>query len=244
MNTLPNHIAIICDGNRRWAKKHKLPEFSGHKYAVETTIQKLIDYHIKLKIPYISFWVLSTENWHRGKNWMAKYFRLMDYFFKTNLQKLISKGVKVKAIGNLKELPKNIQQILKDLEEKSKHNTKITSIIAINYGGREEIIRTMNKLIKNPVFQRSAVPTLGRGRKTNRVLITEKEFSQYLDTAGIPDPDLIIRTAGEQRLSGFLLWQSEYAEFYFTKTLFPDFSPEELDKALKDYNQRKRNFGQ
>lgn len=230
MNTLPNHVAIICDGNRRWAKKHKLAEFSGHKYAVETTIQKLIDYHIKLKIPYISFWVLSTENWHRGKKWMAKYFRLMDYFFKTNLQKLISKGVKVGAIGNLKELPKNIQKILQDLEEKSQHNTKITAIIAINYGGRDEIIRAIWRLMAKS--------------KDEQAKINEQEFSQYLDTAGIPDPDLIIRTAGEQRLSGFLLWQSEYAEFYFTKTLFPDFSEDELDKALKDYSQRKRNFGQ
>lgn len=228
---LPQHIAFICDGNRRWAKKKGLAEFAGHKQAVEVTIDELVDHSIKLHIPYLSFWVLSTENWNRGKIWIQQYFKLMHYFFKTKLKKLIAKGVKVKIIGNLTQLPKNIQKILKELENESQNNKKITVIIAINYGGRDEIIRAINRVIKDPVLCKDRVFTI-------------EQFNQFLDTAGIPDPDLLIRTGeGNVRLSGFMSWQIAYSELYFTNTLFPDFTPQKLDKAIAWFENQKRNFG-
>lgn len=228
------HIAIICDGNRRWAKKNGLPEFSGHKYAAEKTVEKLINHCLSLKIPYLTFWVLSTENWRRGEIWMNQYLKLMTFFFKKYLQKLIQKGVKIRTIGNLSRLPVNVQKILKIVEKKSSKNKKITVIIAINYGGRDEVVRAIKKVCRH--FRDGRMDS-------SEVKLTENEFSQYLDTRGLPDPDLIIRPGGEQRLSGFMLWQSEYSEFYFSKTLFPDFTPKELDKALKEFSQRQRNFG-
>jgi len=219
------HIAIICDGNRRWAKRKGLPEFTGHKHAVDTTVENLVDHAIKLKIPYLTFWALSTENWKRGKIWMNKYFKLMHYFFNHNLQKLIAKGVKVQTIGDLTKLPKNIQKLIKDLTNKSKNNHKITVVIAINYGGQNEIIRAINKLPKN---------------KT----ITSEIFSQHLDTKNIPNPDLLIRPGDNNtRLSNFMLWQLAYSELYFTNTLFPDFTPQELDKAITWYNTQTKNIG-
>ena len=236
--TLPLHISIICDGNRRWARKRHLPEFSGHKYAVEKTIEKLIDRALELKIPYLTFWVLSTENWKRGKKWINRYFQLMSWFFKKYLQKLLKKGIKIRAIGDLTKLPSNIQKIIQALEEKSKQKQKMTVIMAINYGGRDEIIRAINKLAANkgPVFS--------KGRAFSQPFITEKELAKYLDTASIPDPDLVIRTGkNNSRLSGFMAWQAAYAELYFTDTLFPDFTPQELDKAILWFQQQKRNFG-
>jgi len=236
--TLPLHISIICDGNRRWARKRHLPEFSGHKYAVEKTIEKLIDRALELKIPYLTFWVLSTENWKRGKKWINRYFQLMSWFFKKYLQKLLKKGIKIRAIGDLTKLPSNIQKIIQALEEKSKQKQKMTVIMAINYGGRDEIIRAINKLAANKG------PAFTEGRAFSQPFITEKELAKYLDTANIPDPDLVIRTGkNNSRLSGFMAWQAAYAELYFTDTLFPDFTPQELDKAILWFQQQKRNFG-
>jgi len=219
------HIAIICDGNRRWAKRKGLPEFTGHKHAVNITVDNLVDHAIKLKIPYLTFWALSTENWKRGKIWMNKYFKLMHHFFNHNLQKLINKGVKVQTIGDLTKLPQNIQKLLQDLKKQSKNNNKITVIIAINYGGQDEIIRAINKLPKN---------------KT----ITSEIFSKHLDTKNIPNPDLLIRPGDNNtRLSNFMLWQIAYSQLYFTNTLFPDFTPQELNKAITWYHTQTKNIG-
>jgi len=223
---LPKHISIICDGNRRWAKKKGLPEFSGHRHAVNTTIKNLVDHAIKLNIPYLTFWVLSTENWRRGKTWMTQYFKLLHSFMKKDADQYIKKGVKLNLIGDLSKLPPNIQKSLQDWLNKSKNNKKFTLTIAINYGGRDEIIRTVNKLPKNKI-------------------ITEKIFSQHLDTKNIPDPDIMIRTGEKNtRLSGYMLWQIAYSELYFTNTLFPDLTPKELNKAITWYKDQKRNFGQ
>lgn len=222
---LPKHISIICDGNRRWAKKKGLPEFSGHRHAVNTAIKNLVDHAIKLNIPYLTFWVLSTENWRRGKTWMTQYLKLLHSFMKKDADQYIKKGVKLNLIGDLSKLPPNIQKSLQDWLNKSKNNKKLTLTIAINYGGRDEIIRTINKLPKNKK-------------------ITEKIFSQHLDTKSIPDPDIIIRTGKRNtRLSGYMLWQIAYSELYFTNTLFPNLTPKELDKAIAWYKDQKRNFG-
>jgi len=231
---LPIHLAIICDGNRRWAKKRHLPEFSGHKYAAETTIQQITDYCLNKKIPYLTFWVLSTENYRRGQKWIKQYFKLMAYSFKKYQKDFLKKGVCFKFIGNLKKLPQNIQKIIKQMVLQSKNNKKITVIIAINYGGRDEILRAVNHLINQPRDLKKSKP----------VLISEKEFSQYLDTKDIPAPDLLIRTGSKNnRLSGFMLWQISYTELYFIDTFFPDLASPDLDKAIAWFQKQKRNFG-
>ena len=221
----PNHIAIICDGNRRWAKQKKLPEFSGHQHAVNTTIKDLVNHAIKLNIPYLTFWVLSTENWRRGKTWMTKYLKLLRAFMKKDADQYIQKGVKLSLIGDLSKLPPDIQTSLQNWLNKSKQNKKLTLTIAINYGGRDEIIRAINQLPKTKP-------------------ITQTILSKYLDTKNLPDPDLMIRTGkSNTRLSGFMLWQIAYTELYFAPILFPDFTPQQLNQAIAWYKQQKRNFG-
>ena len=214
--SLPRHIAIICDGNRRWAKNKSLPEFAGHRRAVEVTMEQLIDRCVELKIPYLTFWVFSTENWHRGKSWVDKYFKLLRQLFTKNFQKLHQKNVKLNLIGDVAKLPKDIQDLFNEWLEKTSQNKKLTLTIAINYGGRDEILRA---IAKGP-------------------------FPKHLDTVGLPDPDLLIRTApNNHRLSGFMLWQIAYTQLYFTDTLFPDFDGKELDKAIAWWQEQTQNLG-
>ena len=224
MNPL-QHIAIICDGNRRWAKRQGKSEFTGHRHAVETTVEDLVDHAIKLKIPHLTFWFFSTENWNRGDQWTKKFFNLFRTLLPKAQDHYLKKGVKFNHIGDLSKLPQDLQQAFKDWQEKSKTNTKLTTTIAFNYGGRDEIIRAINKLPKNKP-------------------ITQKKFSQYLDTHDLPDPDLLIRTGeNNARLSGFMLWQLAYTQLYFTNTLFPDFTPQKLDQAIKSYQIQTKNLG-
>lgn len=234
--TLPQHIAIICDGNRRWAKAKHLPEFSGHKYAVETTTENLVDHCLKLKIPYLTLWFFSTENWNRGKAWIAKYFNLFRRLIPKATDKYIKKGVRLNTIGDLTKLPRDVQKFLTNWQDKSKTNHKITLTIAFNYGGRDEILRAINKFLEKG-------PSLFND-KDGPCHLSEAEFSQYLDTHNLPDPDLLIRTGkNNSRLSGFMLWQIAYTQLYFTDTLFPDFTPEELDKAIAWYQTQTQNLG-
>ncbi|MDZ7586251.1 MAG: polyprenyl diphosphate synthase [Patescibacteria group bacterium] len=227
--SLPQHIAIICDGNRRWAKLKHLPEFSGHKYAVETTAENLVDHCLKLNIPYLTLWFFSTENWSRGQDWVKKYFNLFRKLVPKATDKYIKKGVRLNTIGDLTKLPQDVQRFLKNWEDKSKANHKITLTIAFNYGGRDEILRVVNKITDKD----------GPCQK-----ILEKDFEKYLDTRDLPDPDLLIRTGkNNSRLSGFMLWQIAYSQLYFTDTLFPDFTPKELDKAIAWYQTQTQNLG-
>lgn len=224
---IPKHLAIICDGNRRWAKNQGLPEFAGHRRAVEVTMEQLIDRCLELKLPYLTFWVFSTENWRRGKSWVDKYFKLLRVLFAKNLAKLNQKNVKLNLIGDLAQLPQDIQNLFNEWLEKTKNNKKLTLTIAINYGGRDEILRAIAK---------------GRSLFTDKVRPSHLEA--YLDTAGLPDPDLLIRTApNNQRLSGFMLWQIAYTQLYFTDTLFPDFDAKELDKAIAWWQKQTQNLG-
>ena len=240
---LPNHIAIIVDGNRRWAKKKGLPAIKGHHQAVYKTIEPLVYHCLKLNIPYLTFWAWSTENWKRGKKFSAMYFNLLRQSLKKSIDKYIKDGVKFNSIGNLAKIPNDLVKAIEAWQDKSKKNKKLTVTIALNYGGRDEILRAVSKILanKDPVLCKDRVFLTHNGGAS--VKITQEQFEKYLDTFNLPDPDLIIRTGGEQRLSGFMLWQSEYSEFYFTKTYFPDFTPEELDKALKEYSKRQRRFG-
>jgi len=233
--SLPQHIAIICDGNRRWAKAKHLPEFSGHKYAVETTAENLVDHCLKLHIPYLTLWFFSTENWNRGQVWVAKYFILFRRLIPRAMDKYIKKGVRLNTIGDLTKLPRDVQNFFSGWKDRSKTNHKITLTIAFNYGGKDEIIRAINSFLQGTSLQAC---------KDVPCSISEKQFSQYLDTRSLPDPDLLIRTApNNQRLSGFMLWQIAYTQLYFTDTLFPDFTPKELDKAVAWWQKQTQNLG-
>lgn len=225
--TLPKHIAFIVDGNRRWAKKHGLKSTIGHKKAANVVIENLIYDCLHLGIPYITFWVWSTENWQRGRVFANLLFNILKNSMQKSLAKYIRDGIKINTIGDLTQLPKNLIKELERCKQETAKNNKIVATIAINYGGRDEIIRAINRFNK----------------ETDNKKLTEKKLTKYLDTANLPDPDLIIRTGGSQRLSGFMLWQSQYSELYFTKTFFPDFKKNDLLQALKDFEKRQRRFG-
>ncbi|OGK19365.1 di-trans,poly-cis-decaprenylcistransferase [Candidatus Roizmanbacteria bacterium RIFCSPHIGHO2_02_FULL_40_13b] len=225
MDKPPQHVAIICDGNRRWARAKGLPEDTGHKYSAEHVFFELVEKAARMSIPYITFWVLSTENERkRSEREMAILFQLMKLHFSKDVSKLQEKDVKLTFIGNIEELPNDLRKIITKVEEESKDNKAITVILALNYGGRDEIIRAVNT-------------------HTSKEKVTEADFDSALDTAGTPDPDIIIRTGGEHRLSGFLPWQSVYSELFFTDTLFPDFKDSELEKIVTEFSSRERRFG-
>lgn len=211
------------DGNRRWARKHGLPVLEGHRRVAAEVLEKLVSHAAKRGIPYMTFWAFSTENWKRAADEVKGIMFILKNSIGPFGKKMMEQGVRLKVIGDLSRLDKTIQQRIAAVVEKTKHNKKITVVIAINYGGRDEMIRAM--------------------RKIHTKTVTEESFEKQLDTAGIPDPDLIIRPGGDQRLSGFLLWQSQYSELYFPSFYMPDFTPDRLDEALDEYGIRKRRFG-
>jgi len=225
----PKHIAFIVDGNRRWAKRKGLSPFAGHRKVTDEVLEKLIFRAIELKIPYITFWAFSTENWKRGEKFSKGLFNIMGKAMQKNIDKYHQAGIRLNTIGDLSKLPENLVKTIKKWEKQSKDNKKITVTIALNYGGRDEILR--------------AIRRAGSRFKVQGLRFTEEKFSSCLDTHNLPDPDLIIRTGGAKRLSGFMLWQSEYAELYFSDVLMPDFGVEEFDRAVDEFGRRKRRFG-
>jgi undecaprenyl diphosphate synthase len=214
---IPTHVAILMDGNRRWAKAKGLGAVAGHAFAVDSVVEQLIERAGELGIKNLTMWAFSTENWGREKDEVNGIMNLFRKALMTKVKKLIEKGARLKMIGDMSKFAPDIQEGMKQAMEASEKNTKITVTFALNYGGRDEIVRAVAK---------------GGG-----------DFEKYLDTAGMPDPDLIIRTGGEQRLSGFMMWQSAYSELYFTETLFPDFGPAQLDIAVEEFQRRQRRFG-
>ncbi len=223
--TVPTHICIIPDGNRRWAKSKNLPASMGHKRGVENT-ESLIEKAHEMGIKYLTGWALSTENWlSRPAEENNFLFGLLKDFFKKQHDYALKKGYRFLHIGRKDRLPEDILEILRTMEEDTKDFTEFTTIIGLDYGGQNELIRMMQKL------------------KEQNLEITEENITNNLDTAGIPDPDFIIRTSGEQRLSGFMPWQSTYAEYYFPEIYFPDFGPNELEQAIEEYKNRNRRFG-
>ena len=224
---LPNHIAIIVDGNGRWAEQHGLPRFEGHLAgikSVRSTIRCLNQHQIK----YVTLYGFSTENWNRPKYEVMNLFRLLEEVADKEALELHKLGVKIRHLGRLEELPQGLQQAINRAIELTKNNTGMTLSLAFNYGGRTEILDAVRAIITEGVPPQS---------------INEKLFNNYLYTAGLPDVDLIIRTGGELRISNFLIWQASYSEYYFTDVLWPDFDEKEIKKALLSYSQRQRRFG-
>ncbi len=231
---LPQHIAIILDGNGRWAKKQNLPRTEGHKQGGEN-LRKLIDVIIKLKIPFVSLYVFSTENWKRPKNEVVSLWQLMYDFFSKYLNECMKKGIQIKISGDVTKLPLKNQEIIRKVVNETKNNKKLVANFCINYGSQQEIVNTCNALIEKKVkeFQQK--------KKIKKA--TLKDFEKSLSTYPLPPVDLLIRPGGEVRISNFLLWQLAYAELYFTEVLWPDFSEEDLLKAIEWFSRRKRRFG-
>lgn len=214
---IPTHIAIIMDGNRRWAKEHGLPVLAGHQKVADDILEPLVEHAVERGVKFITFWAFSTENWQRNAVEVEGIMRIFRHVIQKRWMKLHEKGVRVRAIGDLSKFPKDIQTSLARVIDQTKDNTKITAVFALNYGGRDEIKRAVKK--------------------------GGDDFEKYLDTVGISDPDMIVRTSGEMRLSGFLPWQSVYSELYFPAFHMPDFTPQRLDEAIEEYQRRQRRFG-
>ena len=221
---IPRHIAVIMDGNGRWAKKRLMPRSYGHKQGMERMVG-MMEHAFDLGVEYITVYALSTENLNRPKDELEGLFGLIRDHFTEYMRRICARGVRLRTIGNLSLLPEDVQQILRNSEAETAHFEGKGVNIALAYGSRDEIVRAVNEAV-------------ARGEK-----VTEESFSQLLYTYAQPDPDLIIRTGKEVRLSNFLLYQAAYAELYFSDKMFPDFSDKELDKAIEDYSRRTRRFG-
>lgn len=225
---IPKHLGIIIDGNRRWAKEKGLPAFEGHRRGLDN-VNKIGEWCRKRGIKILTIYAFSTENWNRSKIEVSYLMRLFGKTLsKKNIKELIQKGIKLQVIGQKERLPKFLQKKIKEAEESAKNCKKGILNLAISYGGKAEIIEAVKNIIKKEI-------------PANK--ITKNILNQNLWTASLPEPDLIIRTGGEMRLSNFLIWQSAYSELYFTKKYWPEFTENDLDKALDDYSQRQRRFG-
>jgi undecaprenyl diphosphate synthase len=224
MDEIPAHIAIIMDGNGRWAKKRNLPRLQGHRAGVNA-VRRVIDASLDLKIKYLTLFAFSKENWERPKREVNGLMHLFTKVIEEEIDNLKSHKVRVRFLGRLKELPDKVKENINRIQEKTKNFNNLNLIIALNYSGREELIDAVNKAVI-------------KGKT-----VDEESFKEYLYIPDIPDPDLLIRTSGEVRISNFLLYEIAYSELYFTQTLWPDFGRNDLLKAIKSYQKRERKFG-
>ena len=223
---LPEHIAIIMDGNGRWAKKRSLPRTAGH-IAGAKTFKNIARYCNKIGLKYLTVYAFSTENWKRPKDEVEGIMNLLRDYLK-DAENFKDENIKVKFIGDLEPLADDIKELIKKDEDGSKDATGLNLNIAINYGGRDEITKAVKRIVASGISPED---------------ITEQTVSDHLYTKGMPDPDFIIRPSGEYRLSNYLIWQSAYAEYWFSDILWPDFTPKHLEKAIDEYNHRNRRFG-
>lgn len=228
---IPNHVAIILDGNGRWAKAKGMPRNYGHT-AGSKNVEVICEEAYNMGISYLTVYAFSTENWSRPKDEVAALMKLLRSYMKTCLKTAAKNRMCVKVIGDKTKLDEDMQLRIKELEEQTKDNDGLHFQVALNYGSRDEILRAVNHILED-----------SHQGKLKDSVITEDILESYLDTKGIPDPDLLIRTSGEKRLSNFLCWQLAYTEFYFCDVHWPDFSKEELEKAVIAYNSRERRFG-
>jgi undecaprenyl diphosphate synthase len=227
----PQHIAIIMDGNGRWAKSRGLPRIAGHRRGADA-VRKVIRSAGELGVPVLTLFAFSTENWTRPADEVSDLMGLLRHYLKNELEELGRNGAKLRVIGDRDRLAKDIQKDISDAEARTRTNTRIDVNICINYGARDEILRATRNLARKVAAGELAVDK-----------IDEASFERELLTAGVPDPDLLIRTSGEQRISNFLLWQCAYAELVFVDTLWPDFGKEHLEKAIAEFRKRERRYG-
>ncbi|MCU6753254.1 isoprenyl transferase [Bovifimicola ammoniilytica] len=228
---IPNHVAIILDGNGRWAKKRFMPRNYGHMQGAKV-VEQICEDADSIGIKYLTVYAFSTENWNRPQDEVEALMKLLRNYLKDCIKRANNNNMRVRVIGEKSRLSDDIRSKIEELEECSKNNTGLNFTIALNYGSRDEIVRAVREISKDV-----------KDGKISESDIDDKMISDYLDTRGIPDPDLLIRTSGEERLSNFLLWQLAYTEFYFTDVLWPDFNKKELIKAVEKYNERDRRFG-
>jgi len=227
LSKIPTHIAIIMDGNGRWAAARGLPRLAGHRAGTEN-LRRVIRACVEFGIQYLTIYAFSTENWGRPKEEVEGLMQIVEDVIDKELDELDKEGVKLRHIGRLEHVNPSLRDKVLQAVEMTKNNTRLNLNIAFNYGGRDEIVCAIRTMLQNGVKPEE---------------VTEQLISQNLFTAGIPDPDLIVRTSGEMRISNFLIWQGAYSEWYVTNSYWPDFDKEELRKALVDYNQRERRFG-
>lgn len=228
---IPQHVAIILDGNGRWAKSKGMPRNYGHKQGSKN-VEHICEVAHKRGIKYLTVYAFSTENWKRSKSEVDALMFLLHGYMKTCMKTVSKNNMRVRVIGDITRLEKSLQEKILELEESSKDNDGLYFQIALNYGSRDEITRAVQKMMRDC-----------EDGKVQAGDVTEELVESYLDTAGIPDPDLLIRTSGEERLSNFLMWQLAYTEFYFTEVHWPDFSSDDLERAIEKYNGRERRFG-
>ena len=221
---LPTHIAIIMDGNGRWAKEQGLNRTKGHEAGAKT-VRDITIHCSNIGIKYLTLYAFSTENWNRPKLEVEFLMKLLERYFKSELPIYLKNNVRFKAIGDITKFSNKLQTIIKDTEDKTSHCTGLTQILALNYGSRDEITRAVKQL------------------NDKDLEITQENITKHLDTANIPDVDMLIRTSGEIRISNFLLWQIAYAELFFTQSFWPEFSINELDDLISDFHKRDRRFG-
>lgn len=224
---IPAHVAVIMDGNGRWAKKRGLPRSKGHKAGTEAA-RAIVKHCREIGVRHLTLYTFSKENWSRPKDEVSTLFELLVSFLKRELSQLVEQDIRLKVLGELRDFPLPVRKALEHAMSKSRHCSAMTVNLALNYSGREEIVRACRRMVEDGLSAAEFTP---------------EALSERLYTAGQPDPDLIIRTSGELRLSNYLLWQAAYSEFYFTDIHWPDFTPGELDKAIADYSGRQRRFG-
>nr|WP_081859205.1 polyprenyl diphosphate synthase [Desulfohalovibrio reitneri] len=224
---MPSHLAVIMDGNGRWAERRGLPRSKGHKAGTEAA-KNLVTRCRELGVTHLTLYTFSRENWRRSKEEIGFLFDLLGDFLKRELPSLMEQSIRLQVLGQLSELPFATRQVLSHTMKKTRDNKAMTLNLALNYSSRAEIVRAAQQLLREGADPEE---------------VTEEEFASHLYTSGQPDPDLVVRTSGEMRISNFLLFQSAYAEYYFTETLWPDFDAAELDKALAAYAARERRFG-
>ena len=227
ISPLPDHIAFVPDGNGRWAERRSLPRLGGHRAGAENT-RRIIKYLNEYPIKCVTIYFFSTENWSRPVDEVSGLFKISEEYIDKCLQELHEKGVKLRHLGRPDELPATLQQSITRAVEQTNNNTGMTLSLAFNYGGRAEIVDAARRLLANGTQPQD---------------VTEESFSNHLYTAGLPNVDLLIRTGDELRLSNFLIWQTAYSEYHFTKVLWPDFGIRDMDRALLSYSRRQRRFG-
>ena len=231
VKNLPRHVAIIMDGNGRWARERGLPRIEGHRRGAES-LREIVRVSGELGIDYLTLYAFSIENWNRPKTEVSGLMRLLEFYLKQEIAELNKNNVRLAAIGRIHELPASAQRQLEKSIDALKKNTGLTLVLALSYGGRAEIVDAVRSICREV-----------KGGRLDVADVDEKAISQHLYTRAIPDPDLLIRTSGEMRVSNFLLWQISYAEIYVTETLWPDFRKAAYLKALEDYGGRSRRFG-